>query len=193
MINKAAIYCANKAIQYGTCDKSEFEVYQYGFSILFNKLILYPIILIIGLITNCVPQLLIFHIFLIKLRGEAGGYHMQTRMGCTIMSCFIWGGAGLISKHMDYAYFILLVPLLGASIIYILLNAPFNHVNINFTDYEIKRQRTRTRWILAIEIVLILLFQIFSSTIRFVIPASLAITTVAITILIGKIFKQEVK
>ena len=60
-------------------DNDKAEIIRYGLEIVITKLFFIVIILIIGLIMNCIIESVAFAVSLSLLRQYGGGYHADTR------------------------------------------------------------------------------------------------------------------
>ena len=191
MISKLAVYFTNKIIDVSKCEKKEYDVYIYGFELLSGQIITYTLLLISGIVMQSLPQMITYVVFLVALQGQTGGYHAETHAGCISFSCIVSIGAVIIAKSISQENFILALPVLVASIIYILCKTPINHIKLDLSPYEMGRLRKLTRYVLLLEGMVICFFFIAKLT-QLVMPACLAIITVAITMKLAKILNQEV-
>lgn len=85
-ISRFSAYITNHLISNRIIDNDDFELYKYGFYILFSFFYFVLISIIFGLIFSNVFNMILFTIFFIPLRLYAGGYHAKTESKCLILS-----------------------------------------------------------------------------------------------------------
>jgi len=189
MLNKLAVRITEKATSMALLGSEEFDIYVYAFEKLISQLVVYSLLLLIGFIMNSPISMIIYHVFLALLRGQTSGYHAKSPLGCLLLSCLVSVIIIYISNRVNELF---MIPALIISIIYILYAAPINHKDLNLSPYEIERLRNSTKYILTGEMNLIIILYLFHFTHALYIPASLAIISVALSMLLSKILKQEV-
>lgn len=62
--------------------RGEIELYEYGFDLVVKKIIHSILILVSGIISGCLLEMVCFLVSYIYLREYAGGYHAKTAKGC---------------------------------------------------------------------------------------------------------------
>ena len=70
----------------GIIDKSDEEIYVYGFFVILSKVLFLIVSISCGLILNIPIPSLIFYITFLSLRTYAGGSHAKTEVRCTILT-----------------------------------------------------------------------------------------------------------
>lgn len=116
------------------------EVVRFGLEIMIEKAIFIVIILVLGLVTRCFLESIVFAVCFTPLRENGGGYHAETRKKCFVLSILTLIAALSIIKLTESFQF-LTFPFFRIgliSVIYILLNAPIDTPNKRFDEDEIK-------------------------------------------------------
>ncbi|MGN6713632.1 accessory gene regulator B family protein [Anaerocolumna jejuensis] len=190
MIHLIAVCLTNKAVNLcsNSDNKDEYEILLYCIETIIGQSITYALLIFIGVLMNDLVKMVIYIVFLVALRGQTGGYHANSHIGCIAFSCIISALAVSISKSLCIEW---ILPFICFSIIYIIYRAPIKHINLNLSAYEIEQLYISIKRVISIEVISICIFIIINATFL-VIPACLAIITVAASIMLAKILKQEV-
>jgi len=192
LVHKAAVFLTNRAIKFSVCKDSEYDIYVYWFETFLGQIITYFLLVFIGIAMKCLFQIIIYISFFGALCGRASGYHSKTHLGCIIATCTVSIIAVSIAERISIDESVFIYPILSIAIAYIAFKAPINHVNLNLSTYEIVCCRKYIKRILLVESILIGMFYFYNIT-AIAIPASLAIITVAVSMILAKILKQEMK
>lgn len=161
------------------------EIYRYGIQQGIMLLLNFFTLLIIGLIHGMIFEVLIFILAYIPLRSYAGGFHAKTHMKCYSVSVIIINAVLLTIKYSRITisiYFLLAF----FSLIIIFILAPVEDENKLLGKIEIVIYRKKSRIILLIIFLwfVVAFFTEFFSMVKFI---SLALTTLGILLLIGKV------
>lgn len=70
----------------GKIAESEAEIYEYGYTLMIEKIIIFIISAVIALILDAIWEVLALCITFIPLRAYSGGYHAKSRWGCMVLS-----------------------------------------------------------------------------------------------------------
>lgn len=135
MMYRLAACLANKTIHIEPWD-NDYEVYLYFYEVMLGQTITFILLLLIGIAIKSVPQMLVYVVFLVLLQKLTSGYHAKTHIGCNISPCTISAIAVMISRIISPKGVIFVFPLLLMAVIYIRLNAPINHINLELSSYE---------------------------------------------------------
>ena len=130
MIKKLARKLTAKTIA-GGFDPDDEEKLLYGYEALLLNAISVSFILLVGVLLHIAKETLIFVVYFLKLRGNTGGLHLANSTQCIFASVILCNASAYVAHSLDekaVAYVIL--PVL-VSIIYIILRAPINHLNLN--------------------------------------------------------------
>lgn len=73
-------------IKKGKIAQNEAEIYEYGYTLMIEKLCIFAICVVIALVLDAVWEVLALCITFIPLRVYSGGYHAKSRWGCMVMS-----------------------------------------------------------------------------------------------------------
>lgn len=128
-------------------DNDKIEIIRYGLEIVITKLFFIVIILIIGLIMNCIIESVAFAVSLSLLRQYGGGYHADTRKKCLVLSLITLIISLSVIKLAEN-YQVMILPMCCAafiSFIYILAAAPIDTSNKRFDKDEIRIYGRKSR------------------------------------------------
>lgn len=163
--------------QYGMCKYG----IQQGATMMLNAVT----IISIGVILNEIWQAVLFMLFYVPLRSNAGGYHAKTALRCYFYSIVIMIAVLLAIKYLILSNFICIIMLIFSSGV-ILILSPVEDKNKLLDDVECIVYRKRTLIITILEILVSLMCLIFELD-----KVSLCIVWVlnimAFVLLIGKI------
>ena len=192
MIHKLSLYLTRTLYLYKpSMNYREKQLYLYAFETLISQILAYSILLIIGLIVHISFPLITYLLFFILLRGQTCGCHVTSLLTCRFLSIFVTSILVYLSSIIPRKSMVLILPVLIASIIYIILNAPINHKNMNLTTYEKNCMAYKAKRILIAETIIVSIFCLFENTFLLFASGSFAIITVAISMVLSKILKQE--
>lgn len=151
---------------------------RYGIELYFNTVIKIVFLLCLGAVFGKLLETIIVIFCFCLLRGEAGGIHMQTSMGC-FLSMFGMTILSVIGNEL-LPELNLYVTLFGfiASLIIVFLYAPYTTLNNPITDRKIK-QRKRVRAV-SIVIILAIICVVYGTNLRtlILIPVIIEIITI---------------
>lgn len=123
MIYKFSEALANKLLTKESITKDEVELYAYGIFMLLSHSMYLVLALILGLLTKCLLESIIFYFAFQCIRRFAGGYHASTELRCTVITSFSIGACiGLInlSKAYNFSVILLILALVCAIIVLVL-------------------------------------------------------------------------
>lgn len=153
----------------------DIDVVKYGIEIVLLKILFFLTILLIGVITNNVVNILMFMLFYRPLRIYAGGYHAKTRIGCYFVSVLMLFlmliAVELISMFAVLTNAVYIIAIISGVTIWIL--APVETSNKTLDSVEKSRYRRISRVILLVEAIvgglcLIFNLRLFSQAIALV-------------------------
>lgn len=73
-------------IRKGKITENEAELYEYGYTLMVEKMLIFVICVVIALLLDAVWEVLALCITFIPLRVYSGGYHAKSRWGCMVLS-----------------------------------------------------------------------------------------------------------
>ena len=148
-----------------TDDRENEEIVRAGLEIIITKAFFVIVIVIVGLLMQCLFESIIFSISFSMLREYGGGYHAETKIKCFVLSFFTLVVAlGIITLMNNFQ--LLMMPMLIISIIsviYILCKAPVDTANKRLDKDEIRVYGNKARVltvILLFAVILLLHFEI---------------------------------
>lgn len=164
-----------------------YEIVRYGLELLVMKAIIYVILLIIGIATKSIFEVVAFMVAYQPLRSYCGGYHAKSRVTCITSSVLMLVSVIVFSKTVsaEYAVIMSIIMMFIGSVTIVLLT-PVGTPNKPLDDMEKKVFRKRSLIILAI----IWLFAVVMYFIKFnnvMIPVALAVINTAILLIAGKL------
>ena len=168
MIYKFSEALANKLLTKESITKDEVELYAYGIFMLLSHSMYLVLALILGLLTKCLLESIIFYFAFQCIRRFAGGYHADTEAKCEFLSTVsIVGSLGIIklSKVYDFHLALLCLALLFAVVI--ALFAPLDTAEKPLTKKEFCCFRKVTLLLLLLLLIIITAayyFKIYSLT-----------------------------
>lgn len=145
-------------IRKGKIHENETAIYEYGYILLVEKILIFIICVVIALILDAVWEVLALCITFIPLRVYSGGYHARSRWGCMVMSgIFVVVGITGI-KVFDQQIDILTYLLIEIACISIIGKfAPVATIQKPITDSEVCHYKKRVIVIVGVELLLGLL------------------------------------
>lgn len=66
-------------------EADKIEVYQYGYEIMLSTVITFMIVLVSGIVLNCLPAALLYFLIFAVMRQICGGYHAQHYWSCNTL------------------------------------------------------------------------------------------------------------
>ena len=127
----------------------EYEIVKYGITILLEIVVGVLLAIVSGIVWKCLPKMLLFIIFFVSIRVNAGGLHMKSACGClafsSIVFCIV---SAFFQKCADISMPIGCV--IGAALL-IYIFSPVEDFNKKLYQSEKKLFKKRTMIILIIE------------------------------------------
>ena len=164
-------------------DNDNSEIIRYGLEVLFIKIIFFFFLLLIAFSLHCFIECLFFLIVFSVIRTSAGGYHARTRIQCFVMSMLMIiiniGVINLVAHYISLYY--ILVPLDLISVVAIWSLSPVDTENRPLDADEKIRFKKRTRILLCLELVSVIIMEILNLRI---IVSELLLATIFIAVLL---------
>ena len=133
-------YLADTLTEDGQISKEQQAIYAYLFDYLIEALLYDIVVLIIGLLVHRLDLTLCYLLVTIPLRHFAGGFHANTRLGCTILSYGIYlitiFSCSLILKHIKPVWIFILYLLTWCMILPV---APVDTKNKRLSEHQKKK------------------------------------------------------
>lgn len=96
-------------IRKGKISENEAEIYEYGYTLMVEKIIIFVISAVIALILDAIWEVIALCIAFIPLRVYSGGYHAKSRWGCMVLSgMFVALGSVGIKLQIDISTYLLI-------------------------------------------------------------------------------------
>ena len=145
-------------------DNDNREIIRYGLEILFIKIVFSMCALLIAFSLHCFRECIVFLIAFSAIRTSAGGYHAKTRIQCFVMSMFMIiiniGAVNLVAHYISLYYY--LAPLALISVVAIWFLSPVDTENRPLDADEKIRFKKRTRILLCLELVSVIIMEILN-------------------------------
>ena len=101
--------------------KKDKEVYEYGITLLLEKVISIMICMYIAYRFDMIVDAMVFGLFFVPLRSYAGGLHLEKYFSCLLLSCLSFSFILIIAKYIKMPALIsFIVSFLSLYFIYIL-------------------------------------------------------------------------
>lgn len=162
MVTKRVINKIISSMKKNISDDIDDEIISYGLEIIITKAVFIAIIIFLGIITKCLPDVIAFIIAFTVIRQYGGGYHADTRIRCFILSVLTLFLDIVMIKLAELGFismlFLIIITLL--SVVYIWIVAPIDTKNKRLDADEIVHYGKRVKVVILILclIVCILLF-----------------------------------
>lgn len=162
MVTKRVINKIISSMKKNISDDIDDEIISYGLEIIITKAVFIAIIIFLGIITKCLPDVIAFIIAFTVIRQYGGGYHADTRIRCFILSVLTLFLDIVMIKLAELGFismlFLIITTLL--SVVYIWIVAPIDTKNKRLDADEIVHYGKRAKVVILILclIVCILLF-----------------------------------
>lgn len=174
-------------MQANLINENEYEEYIYGIQILLEKVISYFIIILIALILQCLFEIILFLLSFSFLRKYSGGIHCKRYITCLVVSTLVTFSSVVVFPLAENNILLYQGGVIMSIIIVILIGA-INNPNISWNENEYKRTRYKSRFIVLMEtIVLVVLFLLrIPFSFRFYISYGIVVTAVSMLLEIRK-------
>lgn len=131
MVTKRVINKIISSMKKNISDDIDDEIISYGLEIIITKAVFIAIIIFLGIITKCFPDVIAFIIAFTVIRQYGGGYHADTRIRCFILSVLTLFLDIVMIKLAELGFismlFLIIITLL--SVVYIWIVAPIDTKN----------------------------------------------------------------
>lgn len=178
-------------IKKGYIKEEENEVYEYGFTLLFEKSLSIFICFCIAYKMNMLREAVLFCMIVGPLRSYAGGLHLESFLQCLFLSCFSFTAILTIVKYVDMKMtFSILCSFFMSIIIYKMY--PVENRNREVDNEENKIFRKKLCIFLLIDLLLALLM-FFLKKKDFLFLISLTLIFISLTMFLGKLkYNREI-
>lgn len=153
MFAKTADTITRKLQKNNTIDDEHYEICRYGLQQGLNIILNVVTTLAIGVVLGMLWQAILFTVFYIPLRSNAGGYHAKTAIRCYLYSILLMISVLLAMEHLILSRFACIIMLFISCII-IFTFAPVEDSNKPLDSTEQFVYRKRTYLITVLEIVI---------------------------------------
>lgn len=150
MVDRLVHVILDYQITNGTLKEDEKSVYQYGYTLLLEKMINTMVAFIICILTGRWIEVLLLLLCIIPLRSYAGGWHAKKFLNCSLISnavILVGININLIIELKVY-YYIFIEAIIFAIIVSI---APVQHNNKELSNNERVAYRKKSIFIWAVE------------------------------------------
>ena len=191
MLHQIALHLAKKKLSHKDGDRSTLEEQTYYIEIFLESILTLSLLLVSAWFLHLFAEVAVFIFFFMWFRGNTGGYHTRTTIGCSLLSISVALGASFIAKYWMMSNWIFL-PFVLFSFSIILIFAPVNHPDLALSIKEIKQCKRTIKGISFLSTLTLSILSAFHVGPTLLRSAVLAILSTALSIAIAKILKQEV-
>ncbi|RDU24466.1 accessory gene regulator B family protein [Anaerosacchariphilus polymeriproducens] len=175
-----------KQILYGNITEEDKEIYYFGLkqTVIFFINVITSII--VGLLMKSVLEAIIILLFFIPLRCSAGGYHTRHRTSCYILSTLMVAGMIWGAKESSWSVIsMVLISIICGTIIWML--CPVEDENKPLCELECKVYRKRTRVILLLEMLFMILMSVFLENKSIILAIEFVFIGLTVSLVLGKL------
>lgn len=193
MLHKIALHLAQRKILLRTAFSNEHTIEEraYYIELFLENFFTLSFLVLLSVILHFLAETTVFLLFFMWFRGNTGGYHTKSTIGCFLLSISVALCASYIAKYLYINVWILLI-ISCSSFAVIFLLAPVNHPELILSEEEINQCKKTIKRISFLSILFLTCMFIFNGGHTLIRSAVLAILTTALSIVIAKILKQEV-
>jgi len=183
MIDRMADSAAIKLVENEIIGKKDYEVYMYGFQLMFSTFLKMAGMLIIALLLGVLKEAAIFYVAFGVLRVHSGGYHSESYLKCFITSSISFFLFIFVGKlFLAYFTFPIVLPMLIFSVAMVFKYAPIESINKPLGESQRKKFKIKSRIIVIIESLLVLSIWLFNDAFKeYGVLIVLALFLVAVT------------
>lgn len=98
MIAWLSNYMVHVLLKNEIIEAEKIEVYQYGYEIMLSTVITFMIVLVSGIVLNCLPAALLYFLIFAVMRQICGGYHAQHYWSCNTLFAMVTVSVLLLFK-----------------------------------------------------------------------------------------------
>lgn len=185
-----AIFLTDYVIKKGVIEKTESNLYKYGFQVLLEMGLCILICSAIAGALGMGMEGILFFIIFIPLRSYAGGLHLDNYWSCLFLSCLTFSVILMICKtwriEAYISFFILLLLILFVWILY-----PVENVNRDVDEKENLYFRKKLRRYLLLDLIISIACMVVHKE-TYLLLCMVTFFMVVVTMLIGKM-KNKIK
>lgn len=187
-IAKAAV---NALILNNIINPSMRNHYEYAIEVMMERILSLASICLMAICFGKLIPAVLFSGFFLLLRRHTGGYHAKSFIICYVESMTTFSVIMLLGD-LVVSYRILINIGLFLSFIIIMFVGTVNHPNMNFDEKELRESKKSARYVLMLEIFIILSLDFIGASERYLGFMSFGIILCAMSIVMAKVSKQEV-
>lgn len=192
MVEKIAKELTFKMISSELIKAEKEDYYIYAIVSIFEKIIVFGTILVIGIANKIILPTLVFGVGFMGLRKRTNGFHAKKFYMCYIGTIIIYCMVIVIEPFLtNYKYLMYTVVILAASIIVVI--GVINHPNMDLTKEEFVDSKRASRWFVLLEICILGMLIMLKVEQIYISYYSMGIIICAILMCIAKVTKQEIK
>lgn len=163
-------------------DKTDREIYEYGFQITMELGIFVFFCVLLSVITGMIKEGILFFIIFAPLRSYAGGLHLEKYVSCLVLSCLTFGGILLLVKYIELPAVLSLILLFVLELAVYLLY-PVENINRKVDEEENVYFKKKLRIFLVADMLIAIVCLIAGSgSMLFLITATFLMITVTMSI-----------
>jgi accessory gene regulator B len=143
---------AESFVEKGIASEKDKSIYEFGLkqgTVIIINLIT---VLLIGLVSGELWNLMVFTISYLLLQPYAGGYHAESEIGCYVFSTLMMIVVVFVSKFIMMDFHVVAI-ILGCSVSILMLFAPVEDYRKSLDEMEVKVYRRKLQKVLFVELV----------------------------------------
>lgn len=171
-------------------EADKIEVYQYGYEIMLSTVLTFMIVLVSGIVINCLPAALLYFLIFAVMRQICGGYHAQHYWSCNTLFAVVTVSVLLLFKFFPMEEIAAIhYTFLLFSVLVIFVYAPVENENKPISE----KQKVLFRKISRGAVVLIALVScsVYMLKSPYTKLIDLALMVVAVSILVGGVKERR--
>lgn len=186
MIQHISQWLARRIVASGEPDEFDVDWVIYWLEKKIGQTVTAACLLVIGLSLGNPVGAVVYFLFLLRLKGPAGGLHAKTQFRCTAVSTLGFLIPQLVFRFpiTVLAYMFHALALISALLIFFI--APADNPKEHLTNIEVRRYKVYARITLVIEGILCVILILLKAPLTILVSAYSAIIVVAITLIVPK-------
>lgn len=179
MITNLANVVADFFVEKSIINIKDREIYVYGCEAIFSAASNIAIVILSGLITNELVNMLIFYLVFLLMRKYCGGYHAKTHLRCNIIFALNVWTVLLLIKNVSVINMTFRITAIIISNIIVFWLAPIENKNKPLNNSEINKYKKIAITFSLIFTIIAVLLLAFNKTVSIIITLALLSTSLA--------------
>ena len=145
-MEKLSVAIVDYCIRHSQIESEKREIYIYGFMLIFDDIINFSLVILIGLCLKKFTESIIFLITLCGLRQYSGGFHAKTFFVCRLSMIITYIVVVIVTEFISnlFACFYIVAFLNTISVIFVSVLAPIENVNKKLSSFQKKENKIKS-------------------------------------------------